>query len=141
MSARVVQGQHPAVGLVHAVDHRRRGGDEVKVELAGQPLLDDLEVQEAEKPAAETETERRRSLRLVFEAGVVEAQLGEALAELFVIGRVDREEAAKHHRLHRLEAGQRFGGGLAVVGDGVADPAIGDGLDPGGDKADLARPQ
>ena len=28
---------------------------------------------------------------------------------------------------------------LAVVGDGVADPAVGDGLDPGGDEADLAR--
>jgi len=34
----------PAVGQVHAVDDRRRGGDQVGSELASQPLLDDFEV-------------------------------------------------------------------------------------------------
>ena len=138
---RVVQVAHRAVGQVHPVDDRGRGRDQVEVEFARQPLLDDLEMQQAEKPAAEAEAERHRGLGLVFEARIVEAQLGEAVAQPLVIGGIGREQAAKHDRLHRLEAGQRRRGRAAVLGDRVADPAIGDGLDAGGDKADLARPQ
>ncbi len=98
-------------------------------------------MQEAEKAAAKAEAQRRRGLGLVFEAGVVEAQFGEAVAQPLVIGGIGREQAAEHDRLHRLEAGQRRGGGAAVLGDRVADAAIGDGLDAGGDEADLARPE
>ena len=126
---------------MHAVDDRGRGRDQVEVEFARQPLLNDFEVQQAEKAAAKAEAQRHRGLGLVFEAGVVEAQFGEAVAQPLVIGRVGREQAAEHHRLHRLEAGQRHRGRAAVLGDRVADAAIGDGLDAGGDKADLARPQ
>ena len=90
------------------VDHRRRGGDEVEVIFAGQPLLDDLEVEQAEEAAAEAEAERRAGLHLEAERGVVEAQLVEAVAELLEVGGVDREQAAEHHRLDFLEAGQRL---------------------------------
>ena len=108
---RVVQVEHPSVGHVNPVHDRRRGRDQVQVEFARQPLLDDFEVQQAEKAAAEAETERRRGFRLVDEAGVVEAQFREAVAQLFVIGGVGREQAAEHDRLHRLEAGERLGAG------------------------------
>ena len=120
------------------VDHRRRGGDEVEVIFAGQPLLDDLEVEEAEEAAAEAEAERGAGLHLEAERGVVEAQLVEAVAQLLEIGGVDREQAAEHHRLDLLEAGQRLGGGALGVGDGVADAGLGDFLDLRGDEADLA---
>ena len=52
------------VGVVDLVLDRRRGGDEVEVELALEALLDDLHVEEAEEPAAEPETERDRALGL-----------------------------------------------------------------------------
>ena len=89
---------------------RRRRGDEVEVELALEPLGDDLEVQEAEEAAAEAEAERGAGLRLVGEARVVEAQLADRLAQVLELGGIDREQAAEHHRLRRLEAGQRLGG-------------------------------
>jgi hypothetical protein len=41
---------------VDLVDDARRRGDQVEVELALQPLLDDFQVEEAEEPAAEAET-------------------------------------------------------------------------------------
>ena len=138
MSTGLCRSSTSAVGQMDAIDDRRRGGDQIEIELALQPLLDDLEMQQAEKAAAEAEAQRRRGLGLVLEARVVEAQLGEAVAQLLVIGGVGREQAAEHHRLHRLEAGQRRGGRAALLGDGVADLAIGDGLDAGGDEADLA---
>ena len=47
---------------------RRRRGDEVEVELALQPLLDDLHVQQAQEAAAEAEAQRDRALRLEGEA-------------------------------------------------------------------------
>ena len=135
---RVVQLLHRAVGQVHAVDDRGRGGDQVEVELALQPLLDDLEVQQAEEAAAEAEAERGRGLHLVGEAGVVEAQLADGGAQILEVGGVDREQAAEHHRLRRLEAGQRVGGRAAVLGDGVADAGVGHFLDRAGDEAELA---
>ncbi len=141
MSAGLCKVRTAAIGQMHAIDDRGCGRDQIEVEFAGQPLLDDFEMQEAEKAAAKAEAERRRGLGLVFEARIVEAQFGEAVAQPLVIGGVGREQAAEDDRLHRLEAGQRRGRRAAVLGDRVADPAIGDGLDAGGDKADLARPQ
>ena len=95
------------------IDHRRRGGDEVEVIFAGQPLLDDLQVEEAEEAAAEAEAERGAALHLEAERGVVEAELVEAFAELLEVGRVGREEAAEDDRLDFLEAGERGRGGAA----------------------------
>ena len=58
MSAGLCSSISLAVGELDAVDDRGRGGDEVEVELAGQPLLHDLEMEEAEEAAAEAEAER-----------------------------------------------------------------------------------
>ena len=102
---RVVQVVTVAVGQVDAVDDRGRGGDQVEVELALQPLLDDLEVQQAEEAAAEAEAERRRGLRLVVKLASLSRSLAEALAQLLVIGGVGREQAAEHHRQHGLKPG------------------------------------
>ncbi len=107
MSAGLCSSLDLAVGQQDAVDDRGRGRDQVEVELALQPLLDDLQVQQAEEAAAEAEAERGGGLHLVGEAGVVEAQLAHRGAQVLELGRVDREQAAEHHRLRRLEAGQR----------------------------------
>src|SRR6185369_1435356 len=112
--------------------------DEVEVIFAGQALLDDLEVEEAEEAAAEAEAEGGAGLHLEGEGGVVEAKLVEAVAELLEVVGVDREEAAENDRLDLLEAGERTGGGALGIGDGVADAGLGDFLDLRGDEADLA---
>ena len=57
------------------------------------------------------------------------------------IGGIDRKQSAEHHRDRRAETGQRRGHRLALVGDGVADAGVGDFLDRGGEKADLAGPE
>src|SRR5205085_6506370 len=126
------------MGEVHAVDDARRGGDEVEVVFAGQPLLDDLEVEEAEEAAAEAEAQGGAGLHLEAERGVVEAQLVQRVAELLEVVGVDREEAAEDHRLDELEPGQRCGRGALRIGDGIADAGLGDFLDLRGDEADLA---
>jgi hypothetical protein len=125
---------------VDLVDHRGRGGDEIEIIFAGEALLDDLEVEEPEEAAAEAEARARGRLHLEREAGVVEPELGDRFAQLLEIGGVDREQAAEHHRLDFLEAGQRFEGGAADIGDGVADASFGDVLDLGGDEADSPGP-
>ncbi len=71
---RIVQFDLRPVGELDPVDDRGRGRDEVEVELALEPLLDDLEVEEPEEAAAEAEAERGRGLHFVTEARVVEAQ-------------------------------------------------------------------
>ncbi len=92
------------------------------------------------KPQRKPKPSAADDLRLEMEARVVEAQLGQALAQLLEFRRVGREEAAEHHRHAGLEARQG-GGGPALLGDGVADLAIGHFLDAGGDEADLAGAQ
>ena len=94
--------------FVHAIAHARRRGQQLEIELALQPLLDDLHVQQAEKAAAESEAEGERALRLVAERGVVELQLADGVAQVLVVVGVDREDAGEDHRLHFLEAGQRL---------------------------------
>ena len=47
-----------------AVAHAGRGGDDIQIELAFQPLGDDLHVQQAKEAAAETEAQRRTRLQL-----------------------------------------------------------------------------
>ena len=120
---------------------RGRGRDQVDVEFALEPLADDLEMQEPEKAAAEAEAERGRGLHLVGEARIVEAELADRLAQILELARIDREQAAEHHRLRRLEAWQRFRRRLLLVGHGIADAGVGDLPDRGGEEADLARPE
>ena len=121
------------------VDHRRRGRDQVEVELALEPLLDDLEMQEPEEAAAEAEAERGRGLHLEGEARVVEAKLAHGGAQILELRGIDRKQPAEHHRDRGAEAGQRLAHRLPVVGDGVADAGVGHLLDRGGEEADLAR--
>ena len=90
------------------------------------------------KPQRKPKPSAAEDLHLVGEAGVVEAQLADRRAQILEIGGVDRKQAAEHHRLRRLEAGQRLGAGLLVVGDGVADAGVGHLLDLRGDEADFA---
>ena len=76
----IVQLLHGAVGHMHAVDDGGRRGDQVDIELALEPLADDLEMQQPEKAAAEAEAERGGGLHLIGEACVVEAELAYRLA-------------------------------------------------------------
>ena len=141
MSAGLCSSMHRTVVHVDLVDHRRRRGDQVQVEFPLQPLLDDLQVKQPQEAAAEAEAQGRRCLRLEMEAGVVEGQLAQAVAQMLESGGVGREQAAEHHRDGRLEAGQQLVGRAPVVGDGVADLGFGDVLDAGGDEAHLAGVQ
>ena len=61
---RIVNLDLAAVAQLHLVDHRRRGRDQVEIELALQPLLDDFQVQQAEEAAAEAEAERRADVSI-----------------------------------------------------------------------------
>jgi hypothetical protein len=95
---------HIAIGLGNDVAHVRHGGDHRHVELALQPLLDDLHVQQAEETAAETEAQRRAAFGCPRQAGIVQLQLLHGIAQLFVLVGIHREDARPHHGLHILEA-------------------------------------
>jgi hypothetical protein len=55
---RVLHHANFAVRLHHLVHHAGCGGDQILIELALQPFLDDLHVQQAEKAAAKTKAQR-----------------------------------------------------------------------------------
>ena len=88
---------------------RRRRRDEVEGELALEPLLDDLHVEQAEEAAAEPEAEGDGALRLVGERRVVEVELLERLAQERVVLAADRVDAGEDEALGLLVAGQRLG--------------------------------
>ena len=92
---RVVHLQLRAVVEIDVIDDARRRGDELEVELALEPLGDDLQVQQPEEAAAEAEAERRRAFRLVGEARIVEAQPRHRLAQVLELGGIDRETARR----------------------------------------------
>ena len=136
--ARVGDDELDSVVHHDAVDDVRRGGDQGQVELALQPLAHDLEVQQAEEAAAETEAQRCRRLGLPDECGVVELQALERVAQQRVVGALDRIEAGEDHRPRFLVAVQRLARRLAVVGDRVTDLGLPHVLDAGDQIADLA---
>ena len=135
---RAVDLEHLAVRGGHAIEDAGRGRDQVHVELALEPLLHDLHVQEPEESAAEPETQRGGRLGLEEERRVVQPQLLERLAQVRVLVALDRVEPGEHHRLRLLEAGQRLLRGARCPGHRVADPRIPDVLHVGDEKADLA---
>ena len=128
-----------AAGLRHAVADGGRGDEQLEVELALEPLLHDLHVEQAEEPAAEAEAQGGRGLGLVEERRVVQAQLLEGVAQLGVLVRIHRVEPGEHHGLDFLEAGQGLRRRPLVVGQGVADGHFRDLLDAGDHESDLAR--
>ena len=107
MSAGLYSSFIAAVGHVDAIDDGRRGRDQVEIEFALQPLLNDFQMQQPQKAAAKAEAQRRGAFRLIGEARIVEMQFAQRLAQIFEQGGIDRKEAAEHHRQGRLEARQR----------------------------------
>ena len=127
-----------AVGRRHAVQHAGRRRHEIHVELALEPLLDDLHVEQPEKSAAEPEPERRRRLRFVEERRVVQPQLFERIAQLRVLVALDRIQSGKDHGLQLLETGKRLRRLARELGDRVADLRVADLLDVRDEETDLA---
>jgi len=115
---------HGAVGQVDVVLHGRDGGDEVEAELAFQPLLDDVHVEEAEEPAPESEAEGGGGLRFVMEAGIVQNQLLEGVAERFVLIGLRGVDPGEHHRGHVPVAGKKRRRAVGGVENGVPHPGI-----------------
>ena len=95
-------------------------------------------MQHAEKAAAETETQRHRGLRLELQCRIVQLKLVERLAQVGVIGGVDRENSGKDPRLDRLESRQWSFGPVLRVGQSIAHRRAVNLLDAGGDETDLA---
>ena len=120
---------HHAVGRGHAVQDAGRGRDQVLIELALEPLLDDFHVEQAQESAAKPETQRGRCFRFEEERGVVQAQLLERLTQLGVLRALHRIEPGEDHRLQFLETRERRGRRPGGFGDGVADLRVGHVLD------------
>jgi hypothetical protein len=125
----------------HAVEHAGRRCDQVDVELALEPLLHDLHVQQPEEPAPEPEAERSRRLGLEHERRVVEPQLLERLAQFGILVALDRVQPGEHHRLHLGEAGERRRRRPGRVGHRVADLGVADVLDVADHEPDFAHAQ
>ena len=135
---RVVEDVLHPVGGEHLVDDGRVGGEDVEVVLAAQALLDDLHVQQAEEAAAEAEAQGGRTLGRVGQGRVVDRQFRQRRLELFVVGRVERVDAAEDHRADLLEARDRLLGGVAGERDGVTDLHVRDFADIDDDVTDRA---
>ena len=138
---RIVYLHQVALARRHPIAHARRGGDQVDIELALQPLLHDVQVQQPQETAAEAEAQRRRVLGLEAERAVVQPKFLDGVAQHPVLVRFHRVEAREHHRLHCFEARQRLGRRVVVVHHGVADLRVRDCLDVGEHEAHLARRQ
>src|SRR4029077_15757552 len=91
--------------------------------------------------AAEAEAQPLAVLGGVAEAGVVELQPGQRLAQRLELVVVYRVQAAEAHRLRLLVARQGFGRWPQRVRHRVADVNVANGLDLGHEVADLPARQ
>ncbi len=95
-------------------------------------------MEQAEEADAEAEAQRRRGLGLVDQRGVVELELVQGLAQVRVVGAVERVETREDHRLRVLVAAEGLGRTVLQAGDGVTDLGLTDVLHAGDDVAHLA---
>ncbi len=119
---RIGEIDHIPVGLVNLVDHARRRRDQVKIILSLQPLLNHIQMEQTEKAAAESESQRLGRLRLILKRRVVQLEFLQRVAQIRVLRRLRRVDAAVDHRLRLLVARQRLGAGALCVRHRVADP-------------------
>ena len=134
---RVVDDDDFALARQHFVGDVGGRRDQFEIVVAFEALLNDLAVEHAEEAAAEAEAEPFAVLGKIGKAGIVEAKLAQAFAEQLEVVVVDRIQAAEDHRLGFLVSGQRLGGGMQGVGDGIADVDVAEVLDLGHEIADL----
>ena len=128
-----------AVGHFYLVDNGRRGRDDVEVVFTLNALLDYLHVEEPEESAAEAESQRDGGLRLEAQRSVVELELFQRVAEVYVLCAVRRVDAAEHHRVYLAVAGKRLFRRSVSGSYSIADLGLTDGLDGSRDVSDLAR--
>ena len=124
------------VDLIRDVGH---GRDDIHVELAVEPLLYDLHVQQAEEAAPETESQGGRALGLEGQRRVVELQFLQRAPQVLEILGLDRIDPGEHHRFHLLEPVDAFLGRPGHVRDGIADTHLARSLDSRDDIPDVAR--
>ena len=120
------------------IDHRRRGGNKVKIIFARQALLNDFKVEQPKETTTEAKAQGRAAFGFKRKAGVIEAQLGDRLTQFFKISGIGREQATEHHRLHFLKARQRLCRRALRIGNRVTHTGLRDFLDLRGDEADFA---
>src|SRR5664279_3334235 len=137
-TCRIVHLDHAAIREGNLVSHPGSGSNQVEIVFALQPLLDDLHVQQTQETAAETKAQRHRAFRLEEEGRIVEPQFFQGFPQKRVFVRIYGVQPGENHGLQFLETRQRFDGGMVIVGDGVADLAIGNGLDGGGQETYFA---
>ena len=138
---RIVAALGRAVGLDDLVDNARQRGDEVKVELAFEPLLNDLHVQHTKKAAAEAEAECDRAFRLKRQRCVIELQFFKCVTQIGILGAVLGVNTAEYHRTCRTIAGQRLRRRIFHTGNGIAHAGVGHLFNRGGKVANLTRTQ
>src|SRR5579872_3734633 len=78
---RIIDRHDLAIELCNPIPHTRSRRDQVDLELALQPFLHDLQMQQAQEPAPESESQRHRILRLEVECSVIQPQLLQGRSE------------------------------------------------------------
>ena len=136
--SRVIDLDQFAVCGRHTIAHAGRGSDQVDIEFALQALLHDLQVQQAQEAAAKAEAQRHGAFGLEIEGAVVKPQLFQRIAQQPVLVRFDRIQPREYHGLDLFKSGQRLGGRIVMIDDGIADLGIGNGLDVGEYEANFA---
>ena len=94
-------------------------------------------MQHPQKAAAEAEAQGHGGFRLEGQGGVVELELLQGVPQVGILAAVLGVNAAVDHGLGGPVAGQRLGGGVFGVGDGIAHLGVLDVFDGGGEIAHL----
>src|SRR5690606_17133379 len=123
------------------VGHVGHGGDHFLIELPAQTLLNDLQVEHAQKPAPEAKAQGDGCFRLEYQTGIVELQFLQAVPQVLKIIVFDRIDPGEDHRFDILKTLDAFSTGIRDRGDRIPDLDFLGFLDAGDDIAHVAGRQ
>src|SRR5215472_3550351 len=78
-------------------------------------------MEQPEKSAAKSESERDRAFRRVNERCVVQAELRDRCFQMLEVAGVDRINSAEHHRVNLLKTWQRLARRISLISNRIAD--------------------
>ena len=121
---RVIHTDDFTCGRVNLIDYRRRGRNEVEIELSFKSFLNNFIVKKSQETATETKSQSGRSLRFKRKCRVVELELFERVTEIRILRAIYWIESAEYHLLDRLITGKRLFRRIVRKCDGIARSGI-----------------
>ncbi len=120
---------HLPIGAINFIHHGRRGSDQIKIELAGQPFLNNFQMQQPKEATTETKPKGCGCFCFIMERGIVQPQFGQTIPQFFKIISDNGVQPTPYHGNGGFKTGQRGCRRPTIIRDRIPHVTVCNGFD------------